>query len=174
MNVFHLDDDPRTAAAYHVDAHVSKMILEGVQILNTALHENGASELAFYRPTHAAHPCVEWAAASRANWADLYELVECLNDEFAYRGFDAPHASYEKAAALDPDAVRAALPDVGPTERPQCMPDEYERPGDPVGAYRAYYAGEKRDIAEWTARSVPPFMREALADDPASVAADAE
>lgn len=165
MNVFHLDDDPRTAAKYHADTHVSKMILEGVQILNSALHASDASELAFYRATHVSHPCVEWAAESWANWSALYEFVARLHEEFEYRGFDAPHASYEKMTTFDRAAVRAALPDAGPTDPPQCMPEKYTRPDDPVGAYRAYYAGEKRDIAEWTDRPVPEFMREAPEPD---------
>jgi hypothetical protein len=35
MNIFVLDNDPRTAAMQHNDKHVVKMILEGAQLLST-------------------------------------------------------------------------------------------------------------------------------------------
>tara|TARA_R100000951_G_C2495688_1_gene135843 strand:- start:210 stop:344 length:135 start_codon:yes stop_codon:yes gene_type:complete len=35
------------------------------------------------------------------------------------------------------------------------MPDEYKREGDPVGAYRAYYKGEKAHFAKWNYTATP-------------------
>jgi hypothetical protein len=40
------------------------------------------------------------------------------------------------------------MPNIGPTPFAQAMPDEYKRE-DAVEAYRAYYMGDKADIAEW-------------------------
>lgn len=44
------------------------------------------------------------------------------------------------------------------------MPDEYKRPGDPVAAYRAYYAGEKAEWAEWQYTEEPPWFATSLAE----------
>jgi hypothetical protein len=38
------------------------------------------------------------------------------------------------------------------------MPDRYRRPDDPVGAYRAYYAGEKAEWAKWNHTDEPPWL----------------
>ena len=38
MNIFFLDPDPATAASYHNDKHVVKMVLETAQMLSTAHH----------------------------------------------------------------------------------------------------------------------------------------
>ena len=58
MNIFILDKDPKTAAEYHCDKHVLKMILETAQMLCTAHWETGGQ--APYRATHKNHPCTKW------------------------------------------------------------------------------------------------------------------
>ena len=50
MNIFVLDRDIRRCARSHCDRHVSKMTLESVQMLCTALTLKGFD--APYRPTH--------------------------------------------------------------------------------------------------------------------------
>ena len=51
MNIFILDHDIERCARYHCDAHVSKMILESVQIICTALNSLGVETP--YKSTHA-------------------------------------------------------------------------------------------------------------------------
>lgn len=72
MNVFALDLSPKTAARYHCDAHVVKMILETTQMLSTAHWMRGTRGP--YRPTHANHPCSVWVRESTANYKWLHEL----------------------------------------------------------------------------------------------------
>jgi hypothetical protein len=152
MNIFVLDTDIERCARYHCDAHVSKMILESVQILCTALNKKGFS--APYRSTHASHPCVLWAERSYDNFRWLARLARALNAEYRYR-----HAKLRDHASI---AVLDRLEDfrfesAGMTAFAQAMPDQYKVPGDAVAAYRAFYLGEKHAFARWTHRPPPDW-----------------
>ncbi|PCR90509.1 hypothetical protein [Natrinema ejinorense] len=163
MNVFWLDEDPRLAARYHCDQHVNKLLLEAAQVLCTAARENGSEGDGLYRSTHVAHPVTRWATESRANWLRLRDQAEALNAEFVERyDKDDDHASWGVIERIDPDDI--AFPADEPTPRPQAMPDEYKRPDDPVAAYRAYYAGEKADWAEWQYTAEPPWLEASLSE----------
>ncbi|WP_226007470.1 hypothetical protein [Natrinema salinisoli] len=162
MNVFWLDEDPRLAARYHCDQHVNKLLLEAAQVLCTAARENGYEADFLYGSTHVNHPVTKWATESRANWLRLRDHADALNAEFVGRYDKADdHASWTVIDRIDPD--RIAFPSEEPTPRPQAMPDEYKRPDDPVTAYRAYYAGEKADWAEWNHTEEPPWLEARLA-----------
>ena len=55
---------------------------------------------------------------------------------------------------------RLRLPQTGMTPFAQAMPDEY-RKKDAVEAYRAYYRGDKADIAVWSrGRKVPDWWNQ--------------
>ncbi|GAB3030080.1 hypothetical protein [Natronobiforma cellulositropha] len=159
MNVFWLDEDPRLAARYHCDEHVNKMLVETAQVLCTAARANGYEAAFLYRPTHTAHPVTRWATESRANWLRLREHAAALNEEFVERYEKRDdHASWRVIDRIDPDEI--TFPSSSPTPRPQAMPDTYRRPGDPVAAYRAYYAGEKAPWATWAHTEEPPWLDE--------------
>lgn len=159
MNVFWLDEDPRTAARYHCDQHVNKMLLEAAQLCCTALREHGCEADYLYRATHRDHPLARWAGESRANWTRLLEFARALDAEFRERyGHDESHASRRMLDRAAADGLADALPDRQATDPPQCMPERYRRPGDLVGAYRAYYAGEKREMARWDRAPEPDWL----------------
>lgn len=161
MNVFWLDDDPRLAARYHCDRHVSKMLLEAAQLCCTAVQSWDYGAEFLYRPTHADHPCTTWACASRANWERLREHARALNAEFRERfGHETDHASWTVIDRIVLDDV--AFPAEEPTPRPQAMAPTYRREGDTVGAYRTYYATEKATAswAEWRYTDEPPWLEE--------------
>ncbi|MFC4438462.1 MULTISPECIES: hypothetical protein [Natrialbaceae] len=161
MNVFWLDQDPRLAARYHCDEHVNKLLLEAAQVLCTAARENGYDAEFLYASTHVGHPVTQWAAESRANWLRLRDHAEALNSEFVERyEKETDHASWQVIERIEPDAIE--FPADEPTPRPQAMPEEYRRPGDPVAAYRAYYAGEKADWATWAHTDEPAWLAEYL------------
>jgi hypothetical protein len=150
MNIFVLDTDIERCARYHCDAHVSKMILESVQILCTALNQRGFS--APYRSTHIHHPCVRWAGQSFDNFRWLARLARALNSEYRYRyARSRDHASIAVLDRLEGFRFESA----GITEFAQAMPDQYKVPGDAVSAYRAFYLGEKLAFARWTRRRPP-------------------
>ncbi|ARS88518.1 hypothetical protein [Natrarchaeobaculum aegyptiacum] len=161
MNVFWLDEDPALAANYHCDQHVNKLLLEAAQVLCTAARENGLEADFLYRPTHVDHPVTRWATESRANWLRLREHAAALNAEFVDRyEKDEDHASWQVIDRIDPDAID--FPTDEPTPRPQAMPEKYRDPADPVAAYRAYYAGEKAEMATWRYTDEPPWLADYL------------
>lgn len=50
MNIFILDNDIEKCAQYHVDKHVSKMILESSQLLCTAIRIHGGKKTILTNP----------------------------------------------------------------------------------------------------------------------------
>ena len=150
MNIFVLDRDIDLCAQYHCDQHVSKMILESVQIMCTALNKRGMETP--YRSTHAMHPGVLWTQSSYANFCWLGNLARALNSEYKFRyGRDKDHASIR---VLD-DIERLSFESTGLTEFAQAMPEQYKVPGDAVSAYRTFYRHEKRRFATWSRRGEP-------------------
>jgi hypothetical protein len=154
MNIFVLDTDIRRCAQHHCDRHVSKMILESVQMLCTALHKRGVE--APYRPTHANHPCVLWVERSWDNFRWLTELAVELNREYRFRYDKArDHASIAVLRKIESARYASA----GLTPFAQAMPDVYKVPGDAVTAYRRFYLGEKAAFATWTRRAAPGWWQ---------------
>jgi hypothetical protein len=152
MNIFVLDRDITRCAQAHCDRHVTKMILESVQMLCTALDSKGFETP--YKPTHRHHPCVHWVAESWDNFTWLADLADALNAEYRFRySRQRDHASI---AALD-RIRRLEYESRGLTEFAQAMPEEYKVPGDAVTAYRQFYLGEKAPFASWTRRPEPDW-----------------
>lgn len=152
MNIFVLDHDFRRCAQFHCDQHVTKMILESVQMLCTALNEKGFTTP--YRSTHTKHPCVRWVGESFDNFQWLSDLARALNEEYRFRyqrGRD--HASIAVLREISDHRFHS----VGLTEFAQAMPEQYKVPGNAVAAYRAFYLGEKSAFAQWTRRPAPPW-----------------
>lgn len=154
MNIFVLDLDIARCAQYHCDQHVTKMILESVQMLCTVLNKKGFETP--YRSTHIKHPCVLWAEQSFDNFLWLRELALALNTEYRYR-FEK-NTSHKSIAVLDAIAGYEFERN-GLTDFAQAMPDQYKVPGDAVLAYRRFYAGEKMGFARWSKRSVPQWLQ---------------
>jgi hypothetical protein len=153
MNIFVLDLNIEKCARYHCDQHVVKMILESAQIACTAL--NGKGFKTPYKPTHEKHPCVLWAGRSFSNLQWLLKLARALNREYRYR-----YRTFEDHASIAVvDQIQGMkFESTGLTEFPQAMPEPYRVPGDPVQAYRNFYAGEKLRFARWTRRRRPAWI----------------
>jgi hypothetical protein len=157
MNIFVLDLNIERCAQYHCDQHVSKMILESVQIMCTALNKKGMT--APYKSTHAKHPCVLWVEESHDNFAWLGQLASALNREYRFRyEKDKDHASIKVLSEI----TNAKFESRGLTPFAQAMPDEYKVPGDPVAAYRSFYLGDKSRFATWTRRPEPEWWLKQL------------
>ena len=158
MNIFILDHDITRCARAHCDQHVSKMVLESVQLLCTAAQQHGLP--APYRPTHAHHPCVHWVAESFGNFIWLRELTLALNREYRWRfGRSEDHASI--AAMRELSATR--YDDNGLTPFAQAMPEQYKVVGDAVTAYRNFYVAEKARFARWSRRRPPAWYMAGIA-----------
>jgi hypothetical protein len=159
VNIFVLDTDPTACARAHFDKHVVKMPTESAQILSTALHLHGVEDSCLYRPSHAAHPCTRWAAATRSNFAWLAELGFALVEEHGRR---YAHTVAGRRGHAAGEVILTALdhldrlPDGPLTAHAQAMPIELRQPGDPVAAYRDLYRTGKRHLAQWRSPAAPP------------------
>jgi hypothetical protein len=178
MNIFALDTCPKTAAQYHCDKHVVKMILEYAQLLSTAHRVLDGEEVMslsktnrkvsrwilpdpllnerLYFATHVNHPSAIWARESKQNYEWLYALMVHLMDEYTHR--------YGKVHKVESDlkTLLATLPQniksKGLTEIPQAMPNHCKIMGNTVSAYRSYYNIEKKGFAKWKNRSRPRWF----------------
>jgi hypothetical protein len=151
MNIFALDYDPITAASYHMDKHVVKMILESAQLLCSVHHMTGGT--APYRLTHKNHPCSIWARESLSNYNWLNKLALALCDEYTYR-YGKIHKSYYVIMELP----QPNIPDIGLTPFKLAMPDDY-KVSDPIESYRNYYVNDKRHIAAWKRDRKPAWYQ---------------
>jgi hypothetical protein len=143
MNIFVVDEDPEVAARQLCDKHVVKMILETAQMLCTVAASQGYDTP--YRPTHAKHPCTLWAAKSADNWSWLLQHGLAMCAEYSRR-YGRTHKS--ETVIMWCARLKIGFPESGQTPFAQAMPPQY-RDECAVTAYRAYYHGEKADIATW-------------------------
>jgi len=154
MNIFALDLDPKTAASYHFDKHVTKMVLETSQMLCTALHLHSSLPDIPYKPAHPKHPCTIWAASSLGNYKWLCDLGHALAEEYTYR-----YGKIHKCASvIEYCASNTSFISSGAiTQFAQAMPDEYKTE-DVIESYRKYYLGAKKTFLTWKERQVPDWV----------------
>ena len=153
MNIFVLDSNIKSAAEYHADKHVVKMILETAQIMSVAVRDSGID--AGYKVTHYNHPCTKWARASLSNFRWLYDLAFWLNIEYRYR-FN--HRVNHKSFDVIDNLPEPNIEDIGLTPFALAMPDDYKVEGDPVQSYRNYYLATKQHLFKWSKRDVPYWI----------------
>ena len=155
MNIFYLDEDAAAAARYHCDKHVVKMILEYAQLLSTAHHvlDGDDAPEGIYKKTHVNHPSAVWVRQSRANYLWTFTLLAYLLRQYTYR-YKKEHKTSRLMSALVQWPMN--IPNVGFTQPPQCMPDEYKC-DDAVEAYRNYYVGDKAYFASWRNTKTPEW-----------------
>lgn len=159
MNIFVLDSHPKTAAEYHCDRHVVKMILESAQMLCTAHHILGDIDKdLLYRKTHPDHPCTKWVTESKENYEWLYRHFVGLCDVYTFR-YDKIHKTETKLKELLSKPPKN-IKNIGLTPFALAMPEEYKT-DDAVESYRNYYMGEKQHIAVWTKSPTPEWFEKA-------------
>lgn len=164
MNIFFLDRDITKCAQAHCDKHVNKMILEGAQLLASAIHmldpKLALVQPELYRLTHKNHPCAVWVRSDFCNYMYLFDLMEALNVEAKFRsGRSHDHLSLIKAREWEAPRV-FERPMSGFTEPPKCVHDDFKQIPDTVDAYREYYKRDKKPIATWTKRERPHWFEE--------------
>jgi Pyrimidine dimer DNA glycosylase len=167
MNLFILSLNFKECAEYMFDKHVSKIILEAVQMLCTTMHvidpENPIFHLdnvKIYKIAHKNHPVTIWMRTSLDNYMWTINLIEAMHDEWKFR-YNHPaskmHKSYVLAQYLKLYAPESSkFPQSGITPFALAMPEECKLE-DPIESYRKYYqTPEKRRIASWKNRN-PPY-----------------
>lgn len=143
-----------------MDKHVSKILLEAIQMLCTAIRliDPSGNHEGLYRPTHANHPVSIWVRESRENFEWTLDLVEALHAEWKFR-YQHPEEKHHKSYLLVP-RLRAEISKfpVKGVRSPfaLAMPDECKIMDDPLASYRIYYqTPEKQRIASWKRRNPP-------------------
>jgi hypothetical protein len=177
MNIFYLDNNPKTCAQLHCDKHVVKMIIEYAQLMSTAhrmldgeeyidrtklgrrikrwkLSDPKLEEIV-YKASHVNHPSAKWTRINQSNYLWLYNMWYALCDEYTYR-YGKTHATFDKLAYIL-NKVPKNIPVGKITPVPQAMPD-YCKMDLPIDGYRKYYRLEKQRFAKWTNRQIPEWF----------------
>jgi hypothetical protein len=164
MNLFILSLIQREIAQYMMDKHVSKILLEAVQMLCSAKRildpEDTETNDRLYKIAHRNHPVTIWCRKSSANYIWTLDLIDELHKEWQFR-YGHPdtkmHKSYITARLLReriPSEIHFACK--GLTPFALAMPNEFKL-ADPVESYRRYYMSEeKQRIASWNKRREKP------------------
>lgn len=154
MNIFVLNIRPEKAAADLCDKHVVKMLLETAQMLCSPFEEGVAP----YKRAYYNHPCTAWVRQRQINYDWLLAHGQALCMEYTNR-FKKVHKSeqviqwcYENDEQLKLERSPWEM-----TPFALAMPDKYKQEC-PVESYRAYYIGEKMDIAEWNHGPRPSWL----------------
>ena len=157
MNIFFLDLDVNKCAKDHCDKHVVKMILETAQLLCGVHHIVGqVTPQVPYKLSHKNHPCSIWTRSSLSNYLYLCELGLALCKEYTNR-YEKRHKSQD---VIEWCLVnKPNIKDIGFTEPPKAMPDEY-KVSDVVESYRNYYRGAKMGFAVWKNGNTPKWILE--------------
>lgn len=154
MNIFYLDNNPKTCARYHCDKHVVKMILETAQLLCGAHWATGGE--AQYKPTHLNHPCAIWTRKSLSNYKWLCELGFQLCLEYTRR-YGKQHKTQDVIVWCCDN--HPEIEDNGYNKPPLAMPDECKIGNNPMLSYRNYYMKEKRDFCTWKNMTQPYWFK---------------
>jgi len=185
MNLFYLDHDLDKCAEYHIDKHVTKMVLEAAQLLTTTVwvdkylgyvpRKLTSEELGVlkdvkrstpsidnriftrYLSTHENHPSAIWVRSSLEHYYWTVNYANALNDEGIYRGYKS-HASCAEVNRM-PEPTR--LPNVGWSTPTLAMPDQLKS-DDAVASYRMFYMLDKAPFASWKRRGPPHWWDEAI------------
>jgi hypothetical protein len=170
MNIFYLHKDPKTAAKYHCDKHIPKMILESTQMLFSAYYEaideKNSTELQrvfkgcpkIYKKAHYNHPCTIWSRSNIDNWTWLHDLGYYLCRQYTYRYNGKIHKCEAILKWMKLNQPKIINPK--PCKIAQAMPEYLKIPNKPVTAYRLYYSVYKSYFAEWKKTKAPNWYIE--------------
>jgi hypothetical protein len=163
MNLFILSLIQKEIAQYMMDKHVSKILLEAVQMLCSAkrvLNPEDEINDRIYKLAHKNHPVTIWCRKSKENFIWTLDLIEELHNEWRFR-YGHPETKYHKSY-LVAQILRENIPsddsfeEKGLTRFALAMPEQYKT-DDPVESYRNYYMSEeKQRIATWKKRREKP------------------
>jgi hypothetical protein len=164
MNLFILSLIQKEIAEFMMDKHVSKILLEAVQMLCSAkriLEPEDEVNERIYKMAHKNHPVTIWCRKSRANFVWVLDLIEELHNEWRYRYGHSEkknHKSYLVSLILReniPSHDKFEEKDLTPFAL--AMPEQYKM-SDPVESYRNYYMSEeKQKIASWKKKREKPL-----------------
>jgi hypothetical protein len=163
MNLFILSLIQKEIAQYMMDKHVSKILLEAVQMLCSAkriLDPEDEINERIYKLAHKNHPVTIWCRTSQENFIWVLDLIEELHTEWRFR-YGHSETKFHKAYLVSL-ILRENIPkydkfnETGLTPFALAMPVQYKT-DDPVESYRNYYMSEeKQKIASWKKKREKP------------------
>lgn len=162
MNLFILSLLQWEIAQSMMDKHVSKILLEAVQMLCTAKRVLDPDDNidGLYKMAHKNHPVSIWCRKSKANFIWTLDLIEELHKEWRFR-YGHPESKTHKSYLIA-ILLRENIPsddkfeEEGLTPFALAMPEEFKT-DDPVESYRNYYmSDEKYKIATWNKKRKKP------------------
>ena len=163
MNLFILSLIQKEIAQAMMDKHVSKILLEAVQMLcscKRVLDPDDAVNDQIYKMAHKNHPVTIWCRKSKANFMWALDLVEELHNEWRFR-YGHPDTKFHKSYLMAL-LLKANVPsddkfeEEGLTPFALAMPVHFKT-DDPVESYRNYYMSEeKQKIASWKKKREKP------------------
>ena len=163
MNLFILSLIQKEIAQFMMDKHVSKILLEAVQMLCSAkriLDPDDETNQRLYKLAHKNHPVTIWCRKSKANFIWVLDLIEELHNEWKYR-YGHPETKTHKSYLISL-ILRENIPsdekfeEIGLTPFALAMPEKYKT-NDAVESYKNYYMSEeKQKIASWKKRREKP------------------
>ena len=162
MNIFYLDRDPKTAAQYHLDKHVVKMIVEYAQLMSTA-HRlldgtqyydksktnrkinrwklDDGREQKLYHAVSWNHPSAVWVRQDLSHYQWLWNLASELCQEYRFRYGGTTDKQHKTSLVIQ--NLSFAPNNISRTgifqEPPQAMPEDVKVPGNAIQAYKNYY-----------------------------------
>jgi hypothetical protein len=164
MNLFILSLIQKEIAEYMMDKHVSKILLEAVQMLCSAkriLEPDDKINEKLYKLAHKNHPVTIWCRKSKKNFLWTLDLIEELHNEWKYR-YNHPETKVHKSFIIA-QILRQHLPNDDKFEEKNltpfalAMPDKFKT-DNPVISYRNYYMSEeKQKIASWKKKREKPI-----------------
>ena len=186
MNIFYSDRDPKQCAEWHIDKHVSKMLIEYAQLMSTAHRvldgeqytdlsktgrkvkrwklSNPNADNTIYLACHVNHPSAIWVRQSISHYNWLYNLWQELHEEFKFR-YGHSHSSFTLLCELLKEAP-TNMKDLGFTEPPQAMKEfpQCMVKNDSISAYKNFYREAKKSFATWkgkvNGRPIPEWYSE--------------
>jgi len=124
MNIFFVEVLPDKAAKALCEKHCVKMILESCQMMVSGLRTNGVSVDSDWKVTHVNHPMTKWVTESKANFQWLALHAKALCEEYTSR-YNKRHACEDLVDSIMHGSMEG-YPDIGFTDVPLCMPDEFK------------------------------------------------
>ena len=171
MNLFVLDENPKTAAQFNCDKHISKIILEVAQMLANCFEEEVLVDAprtqkgTIRKHSYYNHPVSIWMRETLSNFIWSIEHAFGLEEERNYRGFTTPHFSinfirwaydnFDKSVVKYGDLTPFAVA-ISPDKN--CRKISNFDSLCSVEKYRLYYIHDK-PFANWTKRDIPYWFK---------------
>lgn len=175
MNIFCLDEDPKIAAQYNCDKHVSKIFLEICQMITYIVPDEmlkyaprtQSGEIRKKTKTHYNHPVSKFVRQNLGNLLWTIDHAYYLDEERLWRSYNKKDAHFSKTF-LDwfvENLEKFSIPNGEKTDFAIAINEECDCRKNPVFSsvssvekYRLYYMHDK-PFVKWDRRGAPVWFK---------------